>query len=98
MSETLWQIARNGSNKFAGQQLAELRVRVASKEAPEVLAGFALGKIMSEQPLDRVGNVRGEAAISSGPRGCLMQAQRTSNAEVVGVEQAVVHFDLLALY
>lgn len=97
MSETLWQIARDGSNKFAGQQLAELRVRVASKEAPEVLAGFALGKVMSEQTLDRVGNFSRQAAISGGPRGRLMQAQRTSNAEVVGVEQAVVHFDLLAL-
>src|SRR5438270_9370068 len=53
---------------------------------------------MSEQTLDRVGNFSRQAAISGGPRGCLMQAQRTSNAEVVGVEQAVVHFDLLALY
>src|SRR5690348_7839286 len=97
MSETLWQIARDGSNQFAGQQLAELRVRVASKEAPEVLAGFALGKVMSEQTLDRVGNFSRQAAISGGPRGRLMQAQRTSNAEVVGVEQAVVHFNLLAL-
>src|SRR5438045_4002265 len=97
MSETLWQIARDGSNKFAGQHLAELRVRVASKEAPEVLAGFSLGKVMSEQTLYRVWNFRGQAAISGGPGRGLMHAERAAHAEVVGVEQAVVHFDLLAL-
>src|SRR6476661_7950958 len=97
MSESLCQIARDGGNEFAGQQLAQLCVRVASKETAQVLAGFALCKIMSQQALNRVGNFRGRAAISSRSRRGLMHAERAAHAEVVGVEQAVVHLDLFAL-
>jgi len=43
MSETLWQIARDGSNEFACQQLAQLCIRMARKKAPEILAGLTLG-------------------------------------------------------
>src|SRR5438067_935110 len=70
---------------------------MAGKEAPEVLAGLTLGKIMSEQALDRVWNFCGQAAISGGAGRRLMQAERAAYAEVVGVEQAVVHLDFFAL-
>ena len=51
---------------------------------------------MSQQALNGVWHFRGQAAIPGGSGRRLMQAERAAHAEVIGVEQAVLHLDLLA--
>ena len=88
MSETLRarRSRATAAHDFAGQQLAQLRVRVAGKKAPQVLAGLALGKIMSEQALDARPELQSPGSDIRRAARCLMQAQRAAHAEVVGVD------------
>ena len=67
------------------------------KELTQVLVGLAHGEILPEQSLDRIRNLSRRAAISHGPRRCLMQTERSAKAEVIGINKAAVDFNLLAI-
>src|SRR5579862_4769777 len=97
LRQILRQIAGHCRNHFPGKKLAQLRVAVARKEATQILSGFALGEIAAKKPLQRVRNVRRRAAVADRPRRCLMQAECSANAEIIGVDQAVVDLDLFPL-
>src|ERR1700675_4071818 len=91
------QIAGDRFHRFARQKLPQLRVRVPRKELTQVLVGLTCGEILPEQSLDRIRNLRRKAAISHGPRGRLMQTERSAQAEVIGIDDAAVDFHLLAI-
>src|SRR5438309_3979693 len=84
-------------HRFARQKFPQLRVRMPRKELTQVLVGLAHGEILPEQSLDRIRNLSRRAAISHGPRGCLMQTERSAKAEVIGINKATVDFNLLAI-
>ena len=52
--------------------------------------------ISAQQAFECSRHFRGRAAIANGPRGCLMQAQRSAHAEVVRIDHPVAGLDLLA--
>src|SRR5579863_1426626 len=97
LRQILRQITSHCRNHFPGKKLAELCVAVAREEAPQILSGFALVEILVEQALQRIRNFGRGAAVAHGPRRCLMQSQCAPYAKIVGIDQAVVDFDLLAL-
>src|SRR5713101_3645818 len=94
------QIAGYRVHRLARQKLPQLRVRVPGKELTQVLVGpvgLTHGEILPEQSLDRFRNLSRKAAISNGPRGRLMQAERSAQAEVIGIDETPVDFHLLAI-
>src|ERR1700682_4706084 len=91
------QIAGDRFHPLARQKLPQLCVRVPGKELTQVLAGLTCGEILPQQSLDRIRNLSRKAAISHGPRGRLMQAERSAKAEVIGIDEAPVDFHLLAI-
>src|SRR5229473_4245371 len=91
------QIAGYRFHRLASQKLPQLRVRVPGKELTQVLARLAHGEILLKQSLDRIRNLRRRAAISHGPRGRLMQTERSTDAEVIGIDDTAVDFHLLAI-
>src|SRR6266849_7919977 len=91
------QIARYRVHRFARQKLPQLRVRVPGKELTQVLVGLTYGQILPEQSLDRIRNLSRKTAISHGARSRLMQTERSTKAEVIGIDEAAVDFHLLAI-
>src|ERR1700687_1531859 len=94
------QIAGNGFHRFASQKLPQLRIRVPGKELTQFLVGLVgltCGEILPKQSLDRIRNLSRKAAISHGPRGRLMQTERSAKAEVIGIDEASVDFHLFAV-
>src|SRR5579863_1774473 len=96
---TRWQrqIAYHRIDHLSGQKLTQLRVVVSRKETAQILSRFTLRQILTEQPFECVRNIGCRAAVADGPRGGLMQAQRATHAEVVGVHHLTVDLQLLAL-
>src|SRR5216683_598899 len=72
------QIAGDRFHRFAGQKLPQLRIRVPGKELTQILVGLTRGEILPEQSLDRIRNLSRKAAISHGPRGRLVQTERST--------------------
>src|SRR6266851_7838916 len=91
------QIAGYRFHRLARQKLPQLCVRVPGKELTQVLARLAHGEILLKQSLDRIRNFSRRAAISHGPRGRLMQTERSTDAEVIGIDDTAVDFHLLAI-
>src|ERR1700680_121794 len=91
------QIAGDRRHDFSRQKLAQLRVAVPNKEPAQVFARFALCQVLSQQALERIRNFRRGAAISDWPRRGLMETERSTHAEVVGVHHAVLNFDFFTL-
>src|ERR1700674_4156141 len=91
------QVAGDRFHRLDRQKLPQLRVRVPRKELTQVLVGLTCGEILPEQSLDRIRNLRRKAAIPPGPRGLMMQAERSAQAEVIGIDEAAVDFHLLAI-
>src|SRR5262252_1680041 len=90
-------IALDGHRGHAGQHVADLLVRVRRAELPEVLPGASLGEEGSEEPLDRLRHLGGGDAIAHGAGHSGVRAHRAAHAEVVGVDQAPVDLQFLAL-
>src|SRR5208283_3628796 len=62
----------------------------------ERVVGRALGVVRAEKAGDRVGNFFGAAAIADGAGDGGELANGSANAEIVGVDEFVIHFDFLA--
>ena len=86
---------RNGSGRrvpfhwechFTSQKIAQLGVGVALKEMAQVFPRNAIFAELQQQALDRSGHLKRGAAIADGARNGGECAERTSDAEVVGVD------------
>src|ERR1035441_5176704 len=90
-------IAGDCIHRLASQKFPQLRVRVPGKELTQVLACLTRGEILAEQPLDRIRNLSRRTAISHGPRGRLMQTERSTQAKVIGIDEMAVDFHFFAI-
>src|ERR1035438_2459735 len=61
-----------------------------------MVAYLALRQVLPQQTLERIRHLSRRTAISDWPRCSLVQTKRSAQAEVVGVDHAVLNFDLLA--
>ncbi len=84
------QVTNDGIQNFSRQELPQLGIAMASKEPAEILIGLALGEIAAQKALEGIGYFGCGTAISDRPRSTLMQAKRAADAEVVGIDHAVV--------
>ena len=89
-------VTRFGRNETACQQSANLLGRMPRKELSQVLAWFTLQKVGPQQPLDGIGNLRGNAAIADRSGDRLVFAHCATDAEVVSVHEFAVVLQLLA--
>ena len=69
---------------------------MTGKKAPQILTRPAIGEVAAQQAFDGFRDLGREAAKSDRPRNRLIQAERTAQAEVVGVHHVAVDLDLLA--
>src|SRR5271169_3555991 len=90
-------IARDCVHRLARKEFAQLRVGVPGKELTQVFACFTRGEILLQQPFDRIWDLSRRASVSYGPRGRLMQTERSADAEVIGIDQTSINFHLLAV-
>ncbi len=81
----------------AGNKSAKPLIAVASEKLAQILGRIASQEIRAEQALDGIRDLDGRAAIADRARKGLMIAYRPPDAEIIGVRQLIVHFDLLAL-
>src|SRR5713101_643130 len=81
----------------AGQEGPQLLVGARGAERAEGLARAPLGEVDAQQALHRLGHRAGGNPVADGPGHRLVPADRAAHAEVVGIHQAAVHLDLLAL-
>src|SRR5678815_2311951 len=103
--KSTFQSMRNGSGRrvafhwecrFTSQKIAQLGVGVALKEMAQIFSRNAILAELQQQPLDRSGNFKRGAAIADGARDGGECSERTSDAEVVGVDRLAVDLELLA--
>src|SRR5579862_34052 len=88
------QIASHRSDSFTCEKLAKLCIGVPRKEAPQIFARLPRSEVLPQQSLDRSRNLGCEAAISHRSCRCLIQAERASDTEVIGIDEAAVDFHL----
>src|SRR5271167_1446302 len=93
---SLRQIASNRLDEFSGQKIPQLRVAVTSEKMPKILARRAIGEIRSQQPFDGLGNLGRGATKPHSPRDFLIEPERSTQAEVIGVHHVSADLDLLA--
>src|SRR5215813_901618 len=89
-------IASHGLHQFSGQELAQLGFIVAGKKLTYVFVDKAICQVTTQHALDRIRHVSRSAAIPNRTSDGLIQADRSAQAEVVGVYEAIPNFDLLA--
>src|SRR5262245_55270746 len=90
-------IARDRLDELAGQESTQLVVGVTGGELAEVLARPPLGEKATQQALHCRSHLGGRQAKSDRTGDRLMAADGAADAEVVGVDDRSVDFDLLAL-
>src|ERR1700682_2398349 len=90
-------VALHRSNEFPGQPSANLLVRVPRKKATQILAGRALLVEFAEQALDGIRDPGSRAAITDRSRDRRKFPDPASNAKVIRIHHASIHFQLLAL-
>src|SRR5437016_6306543 len=83
--------AGDGGDRFAGQEGAEFRLRVAAEELAQVLAGAPVGLVAAEEALDGGGDLRGRAAVADLAGDALELADGAAQEEVVSVRHLAVH-------
>src|ERR1700727_2585458 len=79
----LGKIACYGFNERTGQEGPQISIAVTSKEAPQIFARRAIGKIPAQQPFDGFGNLSREAAKTHWPCDRLIHAKSSAQAEVI---------------
>src|SRR5919109_1084178 len=82
--------------KLAGQALAQFFIAVPGKKLPQIFAGQSLLEISLQEPFNRIWNFAGPAAVTDWASNGLMQADCAAHAEIVGILQPAIDFDLLA--
>src|ERR1700686_2048751 len=90
-------IAGDRGHDFSRQKLTQLRVAMPNEEPAQVFARFALCQVLAQQTLERIRNLSRGAAISDWARRGLMETERSTHAEVVGIHHAVLNFDFFTL-
>ena len=69
---------------------------MAREELAEILGRTLRDEVMLQQSLDRVRNFGCESAVADRTSDRLMESDRSTEAEIVGVQQAVSGFDFFA--
>src|SRR5262245_42026636 len=87
----------NGLDFGSGKERTQLRIAVTGEELTQIFPRQPSRRISPQQPLDRVRDFGGPAAVADRTRDGLILAHGTANAEVVRIHHLATHFYLLAL-
>src|SRR5258708_17745052 len=85
-------ITSHGWDNLPGKKLPQLGVAMAREQLAEILGRTFHQQVMLQQSLDRVRNFRCEATVAHRTSDRLMESDRSTEAEIGGVQQAVSGF------
>jgi len=89
-------IAHGGGDHSTCQGFPQVLVTVPRKELAQVFSQPTFIEIAAQEPLNRIRYFIRQAAISDGTSNALIKPNRAADAEVIGILQTAIDFDLLA--